>query len=572
MSRLKSRSSQTSSSQSRSPQSRSSQESQTPQPPLTGVSTGASPVVDEKSHRAITIVSGILLVIITCALIVGAWLPLPTRVGTFLRGSSSATTPVREVASTSRQLYCPRSLGLSDSEAYGDSSYTATTGNLTSARTILAFGSTYEGSVSAPASDPQPQSQTLSLPSGSTVGVTRSEAKQAVIAQSQQLTASRGDGLVGSMASWASTGDVRGSAASTCVAASSSADFLLPSTAVGHSARLLVSNDSDKATTIAVRSWGSDKAGEIHPAANSQISVAAQASSSINLGALTGHHNAVFVHVRSTCVAVHFLVETSAEKGLTPKGVDFAHSLTASTRATMTGLADGASARLLLFSHSDTHVEGNWLSDEGRADARKLSEGVRLSADQVSVVDLGKVPEQVRAVHLSADHPVFAQIVQTVNGTSGQQDYSFVSPQIGSQQSAFALPNGLSATVVGANASSSAVTAHIAGISADGVRGEEKTVRIAAQSTSALRISKLDVDNCAGVTVRVEKEANADSSQSARDSQDVKDVIFAADLQSAQLASASVAQSAVEPFTSLMPLTSRVLTVRSPLAAAGKQN
>ncbi len=45
-------------------------------------------------------------------------------------------------------LLAPARIGLSDSGSYGDSSFSASEGDLASARTLLAFGSTYEGQVS----------------------------------------------------------------------------------------------------------------------------------------------------------------------------------------------------------------------------------------------------------------------------------------------------------------------------------------------------------------------------------------------------------------------------------------
>ena len=544
----------------------------------------AGPTVRSRSSvrsRSLALVSGLLLVLVTIGLVLLSGLSLPSSVAGLLGDSSSTATPTTRVASTTRQLYCPRSIGLADSGSYGDSSFSASEGDLASARTLLAFGSTYEGQVSGVRSDSS--SEALSLPAGDKVGVSRSKADSAVIASSSQLSASAGDGLVGTTGSWASTGDVRGIASAGCTASLSQAHFLLPGTQVGHTAALEVANPSDKSTVIEVRLWGTSRSGEIHPAANSQVSLAAHASTSISLPALTGHQDAALVEARSTSVAVHMLVDTSAVQGLTPKGVEFADTITATKRGVLTGLSQGSAARLLLFSSSAAHVEGGWLTESGRADAKNLSAGADLTAGRVVSVDLGSIPETVHALWFSSDAPVYAQIVQTVqtvSGKGGQQDYSLIRPETGRRISAFALPEGLSADVVVANDSQTPVRVLLRAVSSDGSLSEGRTVRIPAHSSISTGASTLGGSSLAGVVattldaVRGEAEkagtsSGASSASSASTGSGIAQVTAAAVLTSPALTRASVAQSAVLPFSSLMPSNSTVEAVRSPLAAVG---
>jgi hypothetical protein len=516
----------------------------------------SSPVVNTGRRHALTLLSGLLLVLAAAVLVVVACLPASGPISRALAGSSAAS-PVRAVASTSRQLYCPPAIGLSDSGSYGDSSFAASAGDLASARTLLTFGSVYDGQVAGLSASAT--ADTLSLPSGKKAGVTRSQASSSIVS-TQQLSASAGDGLAGVSASWASTGDVQGIAATSCAASVSRAGFLLPSTQVGRSARLLVANDSDKSTVIALRLWGASSAGQIHPAANSQISVAAHSSQTINLSALTGHQNAAFVEARSTAVAVHMLVETTAASGLTSKGVDFAPTITAVRSGTLTGLSKGSSARLLLFSSSDARVEGHWLSSDGQEDAEHLASGVRVNAGRVTSVDLGSVPESVGALHLDADRPVYAQIVQTTAGSDGQEDYSLIAPTVGQKVSALAVPKGLDADVLLANSGSSTLTVRLRTVSAQGSVGGGRTVSLQPQSSVTLALSDIagnaGTGSVAGITATLTSGSAADLSA-------------AASLSSSTLSSASVAQGTVVPFSSLMPASSRVSAVRSPLAAVG---
>lgn len=512
--------------------------------------------------RLLALVSGLLLVLVAAGLILLAVVPLPAPVAGLL-GGSAASSPARRVASTTRQLYCPRSIGLADSGDYGDSSFSASEGDLASARTVLAFGSTYEGQISAVGSGSS--FEALSLPSGGKTGVSRAKADTAVIASSSQLSASAGDGLVGTSASWASTGDVRGLAASGCTVAVSQAHFLLPGTQVGRTAALEVANPSDKSTVISVRLWGASRAGQIHPAANSQVSLAAHSSTSINLPALTGHQDAVFVQARSTSVAVHMLVGTGAVQGLTPKGVEFAGDITRARTGVFTGLSQGSSARLLLFSASSAHVEGGWLSRSGRADTKNLSAGIDLTAGRVASVDLGSVPETIHALWFRSDAPVYAQIVQTATGQDSQEDYSLIGPQQGRKISALALPEGLSADIAVANDSDAAVRVRLRAVLQDGGLSAGKTVRVPAHSSVTQEASALGGSSAAGVVATV---LGAGSGQASATRLATK-VTLAAILSDPTLSQASVAQSAVVPFSSLMPSISTVTAVRSPLAAVG---
>lgn len=532
-------------------------------------STQSSRTVNQHGHLVLSLVSGILLVLLAAVLCLISASPLPAPVSRLLRGVSSSSTPTRLIASTNRQLFCPGPLGLSDKGSYGDQAYAATAGNLDSSSTLLALGSVYEGQLLPLGT--QRRTASLTLPSGSNVGVTRSNAPMPLIVSSRQLTAVRGEGLVGSAASWASTGDVRGLAAAPCGEAVSQANFLLPSTRAGNSARLLVANVSDKSTLIDIRSWGSSKTGEIHPAANSQISIAAQSLRTIDLAALTGHENAVFVRVHSSSVAVHLLVETSAAQGLIPHGVDFAPTVSASRSATLTGLQPKSSLRLLLFSKVSARVEGSWLSDDGQEDVRRLSAGVQVGPNRVQTIQLGRVPEKVRALCLKADHPVYALMVQTVSSSNGQEDYSLLASHPGFATSVLALPRNQSGSVTAANPSSSPMTIRYDGIGDHGERSSSTTVDVPARSTRSITISRAcGTSSCAGI--RATLAVSSHTSRQKRGGKNPAHVSIVAALSSRKLSRASVAQSAVLPFSSLMPQTSRISAVRSPLAAVGNES
>lgn len=545
--------------------SQTSRQSHTSQKPQSGRPPQASRA--RQGSRGLAVLSGLLLVLVTAAFVAASAVPMGRAVTGFLADSSSTASSMRKVSATSRQIFCPRSIGLSDSGSYGDADFAASAGDLDSARTLLAFGSTYSGQISGVGTSAA-AGQALALPSGSMAGVTRSKASSPVIASSQQLSAAAGDGLVGASASWASTGDVRGIAAASCRAATSDATFLLPSMKVGRSAGLVVANDSDKSTLVSLRIWGSSKSGQIHPAANSQISIAAGSARTISLGALVGHQNAAAVSVHSSAVAVHLLVETTAAAGLTPKGVDYAEPLAASTRGTLVGLEPGDSARLLLFSRDSARVTGSWLTSDGSADTKNLVQGVSLPGGRVVSVDLGTVPEKTSALRFSADKPVWAEVVQTASASGGQEDYSLVAAHPGSRISVLPVPQGLDGEVSLANSSSASLSVRLRGIDAHGSFGsKEKTVTVPAHSSRTVSFSDL-IDPSDSAIHADAHGAAVQSSPSGRSSS----IALAANLTSSRLSGAKVAQSTVLPFQSLMPSVSTVQAVRSPLAAVGAQD
>lgn len=80
----------------------------------------------------------------------------------------------------------------------------------------------------------------------------------------RMLQAAAGTGTVGTIASWADDGDVRGISAASCVSTSLSQSFLLSDSTTGTTQQLIVSNLSTKPTTVDIAVWGSETAGKWH--------------------------------------------------------------------------------------------------------------------------------------------------------------------------------------------------------------------------------------------------------------------------------------------------------------------
>ena len=76
----------------------------------------------------------------------------------------------------------------------------------------------------------------------------------------RMLLAAAGTGTVGTIASWADDGDVRGISAASCVSTSLSQSFLLSDSTTGTTQQLIVSNLSTKPTTVDIAVWGSETA------------------------------------------------------------------------------------------------------------------------------------------------------------------------------------------------------------------------------------------------------------------------------------------------------------------------
>ena len=166
----------------------------------------------------------------------------------------------------------------------------------------------------------------------------------------RMLQAAAGTGTVGTIASWADDGDVRGISAASCVSTSLSQSFLLSDSTTGTTQQLIVSNLSTKPTTVDIAVWGSETAGKMALSTQSTLSVPAEGESSMELSAAVDGQHGLFVTVSSKETPIASVVRTVTMDGLTPKGSDFALPLpTASNASVAPSITAGDAVTAYLF-------------------------------------------------------------------------------------------------------------------------------------------------------------------------------------------------------------------------------
>ena len=221
--------------------------------------------------RAIGIVLGVITMLVLIALfVVLVMAPIPNIWVDKVAASDNAID--QTVSPTQSETYCPAPIGLADTGTYGDSAFQATVGNLSTQARYAAFGSVYSATVSAIGQKSSSDDVTLKDADSTDDSSVKTGAQKinqgARLINTRMLQAAAGTGTVGTIASWADDGDVRGISAASCVSTSLSQSFLLSDSTTGTTQQLIVSNLSTKPTTVDIAVWGSGDSREngiVHP-------------------------------------------------------------------------------------------------------------------------------------------------------------------------------------------------------------------------------------------------------------------------------------------------------------------
>ena len=182
--------------------------------------------------RAIGIVLGVITMLVLIALfVVLVMAPIPNIWVDKVAASDNAID--QTVSPTQSETYCPAPIGLADTGTYGDSAFQATVGNLSTQARYAAFGSVYSATVSAIGQKSSSDDVTLKDADSTDDSSVKTGAQKinqgARLINTRMLQAAAGTGTVGTIASWADDGDVRGISAASCVSTSLSQSFLLSS-------------------------------------------------------------------------------------------------------------------------------------------------------------------------------------------------------------------------------------------------------------------------------------------------------------------------------------------------------
>ena len=405
-----------------------------------------------KSRRVTSVVIGVITMIVLIALL-AVLVVLPGSKQWVDAVAATDDAIDQTVSPTQTEAYCPAPMGLADTGSYGDSAFQATTGNLSTQARYAAFDSVYSATVSA-FGDDSADNITLKDADPTDNDAVKTGAQSidngSRLLDTRMLQAAEGTGTVGSIASWADDGDLKGVSASSCETTALSQSFLLSGTATGTTQQLIIANPSTKPTTVEIKIWGSKQSGEMALSTQSSLAIPASGENALDLAAAAPNPQGLYVTVSSKETPIAAVVRTVSMNGLTSKGSDFALPLhDASNASVATSIAKGDAVDAYLYAASATGVTLSWITEHGLVQAKDAS----LQANRVTVVDLGEAPEDALGVMSTAEDDVAFSVKASQSGDDDQADFALINAAAPASFTGLAIPDDVDATVSLANSS-----------------------------------------------------------------------------------------------------------------------
>ncbi|WEV65201.1 DUF5719 family protein [Bifidobacterium sp. ESL0764] len=442
-------------------------------------------VNDSRSRSASRFVLAVITVAVLVALMVAVVLvPLPAWLVD--SGRADNATGAQQVDQTDLTYYCPSRMALSDNGKYGDSAFQATEGNVASSARYAAFGSVYEASVGAVTNGSVADNKKLTggdtLDSATVKTYSGSADQGSQAFETRLLKAKSGTGAAASVASWASEGDLKGLAASTCVVPALEQDFLLGPTTTGVTQQLSVANFSSKATSLQVQVWSTKHGSPLRLSTGNVVNIGANGEATLELSAAASGAEALFVKVKSKETPIAAVVRSVELEGLNAKGSDYAVPLdAASKKAYLPGIVDGDQVTVYARTEQDTDLNLSWVDAKGASSAKTQ----RLEAGKVVPIDLGKAPEGVIGLEANAAAPVNVAAKVTQNADSGT-DFAYVTPSLAYAQSAVVLPDHTDGTLMLLNSAERETKATLQGYDASGKPAGSKQVTLPSKAGTSI--------------------------------------------------------------------------------------
>lgn len=453
-----------------------------------------------KKARTVTVavISAALLIVATLGATIVPWR------GADVQGSAVFAA---QVSRTQQQSYCPQRMALADTASYGDSAFQVSEGNITSQALVAAAGSVESaalvnlaGTQSTPLQSASQQTQD----DGSLSVASASMNSNSLVASAKLADSSDGTGMFGSVASWATQGDLSGLSATQCVAAATQQRFVVPSTQTGWTQQLVIANPGSTAAAVSLTAWGTSQQGALSLATAATVTVQAQSETTVNLSAAANAQRGLVVDVDSHTVPVAAVVRSVSMDGLNPNGSDYVTaSAAASTTQVMPTVASLGTVTVALFSMDDAMVDVSWLTKSGRTQAQQ----VKVYSQQVTLVDLGAVPDGAYALEATSDSAITAQAIGTRDGGK-QSDFAISGSQESARVFGVALPGNLTATLVLSNSSNADITTELTGYDASGKKVGTTTMKVTAGGAAVLDPAKLGT----GAAMVVVSDSDAASS------------------------------------------------------------
>lgn len=434
------------------------------------------------------LLSALVIIAMLCVLVVVE--PSQGSVDTRDGGTASQLHTVTQHTITA---YCPSRMSLADSGSYGDSQYQTSAGNIVSHSAHAAFGAVYDSSISAfpnaAGTATSTQLQDKDPTDDAAVSIAQSDVNaNSLLHNTQLLDTANGAGAASSVVSQASTGDLRGLSASSCVNSALSQSFLLPATATGWTQQLVIANTTDKATAVSLNVWGTSSAGTLALRTARTISIAAGQESQYNLAAAAPGQDGLFVTVSSKDTAVSAVVKVVGLNGLKTLGSDYVTaSDTASQSLVLPGVTKAERVQLLAFAEQKTSMHVSWITNNGL----KGSQSQVLAAHRVSSIDLGTAPDDALGVSVSADNAVHASAIATASGTDGQQDFGVITAQTTPQYSSIAVPQDVGGSLIVANRTTRASSMELKSYDANGSSLVTTTIKVGPNAATNLALTDL---------------------------------------------------------------------------------
>ncbi|WP_156097118.1 DUF5719 family protein [Bifidobacterium bombi] len=431
-------------------------------------------------------VLAIIAVVVALLMFPGAALPAD--------GIRATARTGHEVRQSQVVAYCPAQMALADSEKYGDVQFQASEGNITSSALYSSFGSVYKARVGSLTDVDGVNGVGRELEgNGSYEGPSvkvlsdRGNAKSSILV-SKLLNSKEGTGSVAAVGSWATSGDLKGVSAASCVSPSLESFFLLPATAAGATHQLIVANPSEKPTTLHLDVWGTKSGRPLALHTGNTLTVAAHHEANVDLSAGAPGQDGLFVKVTSNEVPVAAVVRCVLLDGLSSKGSDFALPLgEPGTSQVLAGVGQGDEVNVAVRSDRAADAEIFWTRHDGEESVRK----VHLEPGRVSVTDLGRAGQDVYGVSVRSDAPVQAQAQVGDSGSDGSADFALIPAARQAGRSAVAVPGGMNGVLSFINASNSAVEATVHGYDVKGGSVGSQQISINAHGAQVVPMSDI---------------------------------------------------------------------------------
>lgn len=415
------------------------------------------------------VIAGTIASAVVVVAFLGALVVIPTEDLAADAPASDDAQVVQETSPRQIDMVCPSQMELADADSYGDEEFRASAGNLASSARFAAFGSIFHSQVSELADADAVDAVVLSGPQDRQAGqsaliASREGVTSPLLFDTRVLKAQQGTGATGTVASWATEGDLPGMAAAGCIATGLTQSFLVPSTQTGNTQQLVMANPTDKATTVTLSAWDS-KGKDVALATNSVITIAPNSQESVMLQAAAPDLKSLYVTVSSQGTPVAAMIRSVSAKGLTALGNDYVMPVSgaATAQAMVLGKWTDQEVSLLTRAEQDDRIEVSWMTGHGLVKATTID----VPAGSIAETQLSDRPEDAIALYVQGRTPFRA--CARVEATHGQQrDFALVQASAGSAQSALAIPPSTTAALTVANMSSQGTDIELRGYDAKG--------------------------------------------------------------------------------------------------------